>query len=181
MPTSSPEHRARGARPAAAGLMALALGLGAATVGAAEAPATFGTTSLTPETALRAAQAALESCRKAGFQAGVAVVDRSGVLQVFLRDRFAGAHTVEVAADKAWTSASFKIPTMALAAETQAGKSMSGIRTAHERVAAIGGGLPIEAGGSLLGAIGVSGAPGGEADEACARAGLKAIEDALAF
>lgn len=181
MPTSSPERHGLGARPVAAGLLALALGLGAAAVGAAEAPATFGTTSLTPETALRAAQAALESCRKAGFQAGVAVVDRSGVLQVFLRDRFAGAHTVEVAADKAWTSASFKIPTMALAAETQAGKSMSGIRTAHERVAAIGGGLPIEAGGSLVGAIGVSGAPGGEADEACARAGLKAIEDALAF
>ncbi|MBB1160407.1 GlcG/HbpS family heme-binding protein [Aquariibacter albus] len=181
MPTSSPEPRRLAARSAAASLLALTLGLSAAPGGAAEAAATFGTTSLTPETALRAAQAALESCRKAGYQTGVAVVDRSGVLQAFVRDRFAGAHTVEVAANKAWTAASFKIPTMALATETQAGKSMSGIRTAHARVAALGGGLPIEAGGSLVGAIGVSGAPGGEADEACARAGLKAIEDALAF
>lgn len=181
MPTSSPEPGGLAARAAAALLLALGLGLGAGAGRAAEAPATFATPSLTPATALRAAQAALESCRKAGYQTGIAVVDRSGVLQVFLRDRYAGAHTVEVAADKAWTAASFKIPTLALAAETQAGKPMSGIRTAHDRVAAIGGGLPIEAGGSLVGAIGVSGAPGGEADEACARAGLKAIEDALAF
>jgi uncharacterized protein GlcG (DUF336 family) len=97
-----------------------------------------------------------------------------------LRDRFAGAHTVEVATRKAWTSASFRISTLALAEDTQAGKSMSGIR-AMPRVAAIGGGLPIEAGGSVLGAIGVSGAPGGEADEACAKAGIKAIADAIEF
>lgn len=176
MPTSSPERRPGARHRTAALLLALA-----GPAAAADAPATFTSTSLTPETALRAAQAALESCRKAGYQTGIAVVDRNGVLQAFLRDRYAGAHTVEVAADKAWTSASFKIPTMALAAETQAGKPMSGIRTAHDRVAALGGGLPIEAGGSLVGAIGVSGAPGGEADEACARAGIKAIEDALAF
>lgn len=160
----------------------LALGvLAAMAVRAAEAPATFGTVSLTPETAMRAAQGALEACRRAGHQAGVAVVDRSGVLQAFVRDRYAGAHTVDVALRKAWTAASFKIGTGALAAETQAGKPMSGIRQAHPQVAAIGGGLPLEAGGSLVGGIGVSGAPGGDADEACARAGLKAIEDALGF
>ena len=45
----------------------------------------------------------------------------------------------------------------------------------------IGGGLPIEAGGAVLGAIGVSGAPGGDADEACAKAGIKAIEEAIEF
>lgn len=56
--------------------------------------ATFQTWSLTPETALKAAQAALASCRNQGFQIGVAVVDRSGLTQVFLRDRFAGAHTL---------------------------------------------------------------------------------------
>jgi uncharacterized protein GlcG (DUF336 family) len=141
---------------------------------------TFATKSLTPETALTAARAALEHCRKAGYQVAVAVVDRSGIPQVMLRDRFAGTHTVRVAIDKAWTAASFKIPTAALAKETQAGTPMSGLRS-HPRVLAIGGALPIEAGGSLFGAIGVSGAPGGEADDACAAAGIKAIADAVEF
>ncbi len=142
--------------------------------------AVFETKSMTPETALTAARTALEHCRKAGYQVAVAVVDRSGVPQVMLRDRFAGTHTVRVAIDKAWTAASFKIPTSALAKETQAGMPMSGLRS-HPRVLAIGGALPIEAGGSLVGAIGVSGAPGGEADDACAAAGIKAIADELAF
>ncbi len=142
--------------------------------------ATFTTKSLTPETALAAARAALEHCRKAGYQVAVAVVDRSGVPQVMLRDRFAGTHTVKVAIDKAWTAASFKIPTSALAKETQAGMPMSGLRS-HPRVLAIAGAQPIEAGGSLFGAIGVSGAPGGEADDACAAAGIKAIADAIEF
>jgi len=119
-------------------------------------------------------------CRKNGHQVAVAVVDRSGLLQVLLRDRFAGAHTLEIAPGKAWTAASFRISTTALAAETQAGKPMSGIR-ATPRVMAIGGGLVIEAGGSVLGAIGVSGAPGGDADDACAQAGIKAIADAIEF
>ena len=141
---------------------------------------TFTVKSLTPETALSAARAAIEHCRAQGFQVAVAVVDRSGVLQALLRDRYAGAHTVEVATDKAWTAASFKIPTSSLAAETQAGKPMSGLR-AVPRVMAAGGGQVIEAAGSLLGAIGVSGAPGGDADEACADAGVKAIADTIEF
>lgn len=142
--------------------------------------ATYAVKLLTPETALVAAQAALAHCRKAGFQVAVAVVDRSGVLQVLLRDRFAGAHTVEVATQKAWTAASFRIPTSSLAAETQAGKPMSGIRAATQ-VMAIGGGQVIEAGGSTFAGIGVSGAPGGEADDACASAGVKAIAEAIEF
>lgn len=129
---------------------------------------------MTPETALKAAQAALAQCRQQGHQVAVAVVDRGGLLQVLLRDRFAGAHTPEVASDKAWTAASFRIPTTDLARETQAGRPMSGIRQ-RARVMAIGGGLPVEAGGALLGAIGVSGAPSGEADDACAKAGIAAV------
>ena len=140
----------------------------------------FETKSMTPETALSAARAALEHCRKAGYQVAVAVVDRSGVPQVLLRDRYAGTHTVRVAVNKAWTAASFRIPTSALAKETQAGMPMSGLRS-HPRVLAIGGAQPIEASGSLLGAIGVSGAPGGEADDACAAAGIKAIAEAIEF
>jgi uncharacterized protein GlcG (DUF336 family) len=131
---------------------------------------------MTPETALAAARGALESCRKKGYQVAVAVVDRAGLLQVLVRDRFAGAHTVEVASDKAWTAASFRTPTTALARETQPGQPMSGLRSLPRFLAA-GGGLPIEAGGSTMGAIGVSGAPGGEADEACAKAGIDAIQE----
>ena len=151
------------------------------TAGASAQPAaTFSTRQLTPETALTAARAALDHCRKGGFQVAVAVVDRAGIPQVLLRDRFGGAHTVDVATNKAWTAASFRISTSALAAETQAGKPTSGIR-ATPRVAAFGGGLPIEAGGTVLGAIGVSGAPGGDADEACAQAGIKAVADVIEF
>lgn len=135
---------------------------------------------LTPETALSAAQAAIAHCRKAGHQVAVAVVDRSGLVQVLLRDRFAGPHTIDIAPQKAWTAASFRMSSAALATETQAGKPMSGIRSTP-RVMAIGGGQVIEAGGAVLGAIGVSGAPGGEADDACALAGIKAIADAIEF
>lgn len=141
---------------------------------------TFQVKSLAPETALVAAKAALESCRKQGYQVAVAVVDRAGLTQVFLRDRFAGAHTVDVATNKAWTAASFRTSTLSLATETQAGKPMSGLRSTARFLAA-GGGVVIEGGGSVFGAIGVSGAPGGEADDACAKAGIKAIADAIEF
>jgi len=144
------------------------------------AAGTFEIKTLTPETALMAAQAALASCRAQGYQVGVAVVDRSGLTQVFLRDRFAGAHTVDVATNKAWTAASFRTSTLELANESQAGKPMSGIRSTP-RMLAVGGGVVIEAGGSIFGGIGVSGAPGGEADDACARAGIKAIADKIEF
>lgn len=141
---------------------------------------TFTTRSLTPETALTAARAALESCRRSGYQVAVAVVDRAGLVQVFLRDRFAGAHTVDGAMNKAWTAASFRTATTAMAAETQPGKPMSGVR-GLPKVFAGGGGLVIEAGGSALGAIAVSGAPNGDADDQCATAGIKAIADQIEF
>ena len=142
--------------------------------------ATFTTKSLTPETALKAAQAALAKCRAEGFQAAVAVVDRSGITQVLLRDRFAGPHTVEVATNKAWTAASFRTNTAEIERVSRPGQSMSGIRNIP-RVMSVGGGQMIEAGGTLLGAIGVSGAPGGENDDACAAAGIKAIAEDLEF
>lgn len=147
-------------------------------VAAQSGSSTFSVKLMTPDTALVAARAALDDCRRQGFQVAVAVVDRFGTLQVLLRDRFAGAHTVGVASDKAWTAASFKTATGALGEETQAGKPMSALRS-HSRVLAAGGGLIIESGGALLGAIGVSGAPGGDADDSCARAGIRAITDLL--
>ena len=97
---------------------------------------------------------------------------------VFLRDRFAGAHTARVAIDKEWTEASFRQATADIATQTQGGQAMSGLRNLP-RFMAFGGGQPIQAAGSLVGAIGVSGAPGGEADDACAQAGVRAIADSL--
>jgi uncharacterized protein GlcG (DUF336 family) len=147
-------------------------------IAAGAQPATFNVKSMTVETALAAARGALEHCRSQGYQVGVAVVDRAGLVQALLRDRHAGAHTLDAASDKAWTAASFRIATTSLAVETQAGKPMSGLR-ALPRVLAAGGGLPIESAGMLVGGIGVSGAPGGEADDACAKAGIAKIADAL--
>jgi uncharacterized protein GlcG (DUF336 family) len=147
---------------------------------AVHADATFEVKLMTPETALKAAQAALKSCRDAGYQVAVAVVDRMGIVQVLLRDRYAGPHTPRTARSKAWSAVSFRTNTSELAELTQAGKPQSGVRGLHG-VAAIGGGLMVEASGSLLGAIGVSGAPGGEADEKCAAAGIAAIRTDIEF
>lgn len=150
----------------------------AASSSAYSADATFNVRLLTPETALKAAQAALKKCRDSGFQATVAVVDRMGVVQVLVRDRFAGPHTPRMARSKAYTAVSFRTNTTELAEATQAGRPQSGVRDLPG-VAAVGGGLMIEAGGSLIGGIGVSGAPGGREDDACAAAGIAAIREDL--
>ena len=63
---------------------------------------------------------------------------------------------------------------------SQPGQPQSGIRNLP-RAVMLGGGLPIEAQGSIAGAIGVSGAPGGDADDSCARAGIEAIRDRIEF
>lgn len=156
--------------------LSLLAALASGSVLAAE-PATISLKALTPETALKAAQAALQRCRASGFQVAVAVVDRMGVTQVMLRDRFAGPHTPDTAVGKAWTAVSFRTNTTEFAAATATGPQ-SAIRN-RPGVVAVGGGLMIEAGGGLLGAIGVSGAPGGKDDDACAAAGIAAIKDSL--
>ena len=136
--------------------------------------------SLSPELALDLARATLADCRKRGFQISVAVVDRFGVTQVMLRDRFAGPHTVPTASGKAWTAVTFRTSTTELNAISQPGMMQAGIRNLPGALI-IGGGLAVEAGGSLLGAVGVSGAPGGDAEEACAKAGIDAVRDRLDF
>ena len=152
----------------------------ASCLGAFAADATFTTKSLTPETALKAALAALAKCRADGYQVAVAVVDRSGLTQVLLRDRYAGAHTVDFATNKAWSAVSFRTNTRDLERATRPSESMSGLRH-MPRATAVGGGVMVEGGGALMGGIGVSGAPGGDADHVCATAGLKAIADDLEF
>ncbi len=135
---------------------------------------------LTPEVALELAEATLKSCRKAGYQVTVAVVDRFGILQVVLRDRFAGAHTPETARRKAWTAVSFRTDTGTLEELSAAGKPISAVRFVTGALM-VGGGVPVEAAGSIVAGIGVSGAPGGEADAVCARDGIESIFDKLGF
>ena len=152
-------------------VLGTALVLALASGGAAAQDATYNIRALAPDTALKA-------CRDGGYQVAVAVVDRSGLAQVMLRDRFAGAHTPKTAVGKAWTAVSFRSNTTNLVDMTQPGKPASGIRDLP-RVVMLGGGMLIEGGGAILGGIGVSGAPSGEADDKCAKAGIDAIKDAL--
>ena len=136
---------------------------------------------LTPETALKAALATQAECQKRGWQVSVTITDPSGLPQVMLRDRFAGWHTVEAANGKARTAASWRDSTTTLAARmTKPDAAEKGIMNLPG-VVMVGGGMPITSAGQLVGAIGVSGAPGGDNDDLCAKAGLAAIDDDLAF
>lgn len=159
--------------------MGLALVLSSG-IALADEHALFTTRSLTPETAMKAVNGAMQQCRKNGYQVAVAVVDRMGNLQAMLRDRFAGAHTPDTARRKAWTATSFRTNTTDLVEPTQAGQTQSGVRHVSDALM-LGGGVLIDAGGSLVGAIGVSGAPNGAADDVCAMAGIAAIEEDISF
>lgn len=135
---------------------------------------------LSPDVALDLARASLGACRAEGFQVAVAVVDRFGLPQVMLRDRFAGPHTPSTAINKAWTAVSFRTNTTDLIPLSQQGQPQAGIR-ALPNVVVLGGGILIEGGGATLGGVGVSGAPGGAEDDRCAKAGIEAVRDKLEF
>jgi len=135
---------------------------------------------MSPATALKLARAALESCRKQGFQVAVAVVDRMGVTQIMVRDRFAGAHTPKTATRKAWTAVSFRTNTTELASLAKPGSPFFGIHHVPGALV-VGGGVIVQAAGSTVGGVGVSGAPGGAADDACALKGIEAVEEDLNF
>ena len=151
---------------------ALTLGL-ASTALLAESPPTVSVQRLSMETALSIAQEAVASCRKQGIQIGVTVVDRNGTVQVALRDTIAAPITAKISKQKAFTAANFNAATSALGdrANTPIGRVRGLVMSA--------GGLPIEAGGMLLGAVGVSGAPSGKTDEECAQAGIDKVMDDL--
>lgn len=143
-----------------------------------DALVTYKTLSL--EVALEAAHAALARCRTDGFQVAVAVLDRFGQPQVLLRDRFAGLPSPDIATRKAYTAVSFRAATGDLAQSVASGQIDSAL-SRLPNMAMLRGGLPIDAAGAVLGGIGVAGAPGGDKDEMCAKAGLDAIRDKLDF
>jgi uncharacterized protein GlcG (DUF336 family) len=133
---------------------------------------------LSPELALAIAQTSLKACQGEGYQVAVAVVDRAGVPQVMLRDRYAGPHTPDTAQRKAWTAVSFRADTLTLANNTQADSAQSGARMITNALM-IGGGVPVQAAGMTVAGVGISGAPSGEADDRCARAGIDAVRGRL--
>ena len=147
------------------------LALSAPTI-AADAPVVVKIPRLTMEAAQKMAQAAVVACRKQGIQIGVTVVDRSGDPMIVLRDTLAARLTLEASRQKAYTAVNFNATL----------SSMKGRFTDPFSVAKVeglvfsAGGIPISAIGNIVGAIGVSGAPTGEQDEACAAEGIKAIE-----
>jgi len=123
----------------------------------------------------KAAAAAQEKCKQDGYRVSVAIVDRAGVLKVLMRGDGAGPHTTNSSSKKAYTAASLRRPTSEMAELVAKTPALQGLRDIDDKVLILGGGLPIEIGGEVVGAIGVGGAPGGHLDEACAQAGLDSI------
>jgi uncharacterized protein GlcG (DUF336 family) len=148
-----------------------ALGIGAASAQQGLPPAK----QLTVDAALIAARAAMKACNDQNYRVSVAVVGADGLLKVQLRGDGVGPHSLDSSRQKAYTAATFKRSTVEVE---------KGFRDRPERALErlpnmlfVGGGLPVKAGEEVVGGIGVSGAPGGERDEACAKAGLDAIAD----
>jgi uncharacterized protein GlcG (DUF336 family) len=121
---------------------------------------------------------AVLACRKAGYQVSAVVVDRGGNMMAALRDTLASRFTLQVAEEKANASIFSGINSGDF---RDARKDIQQELNHVNGIIIMEGGLPIEAGGSRIGAIGVSGAPGGDKDEACAMAAIKAAEERLEF
>lgn len=125
-----------------------------------------------------AAAEALRYCTDKGWKVSVAVVDRAAQLKVLLRGDGAGPHTVDSSRRKAYTAASLREGTSAML--DIIGKNPAATHLAMiDGFLLLGGGLPIRAGGEVIGAIGVGGAPGGHLDDECAAAGIERIKHRL--
>lgn len=122
------------------------------------------------------AQGTIDACRKDDYRVAVVVTDRSGDPVVMMRDLFVSKYMMQLAQNKA---------NAVVMSNTSSGEmrvNMERIRdelNELDGVLVIEGGLPIRVAGSLIGAVGVSGAPGGDKDEACARHGLEMVYERL--
>ena len=121
--------------------------------------------------------AAVASCAAQGYSETAVLVDTDGVVQAQLRGDGAGIHTIDSAHDKAYTAVTFKRDTMPLMTAPPRESDVLYARLPHMLRA--GGGVVIKAGTVTLGAIGASGAPGYQFDDACAKAGVAKIMDRL--
>jgi uncharacterized protein GlcG (DUF336 family) len=128
--------------------------------------------------AAEAASETVAACAKQGYHETAQVVDADGVIIATLRGDGVGAHSLDSALDKAYTAASFKSDTLALA-ERAKGEDSIGPLAKLPHVMFFGGGVVIKLGDETIGAIGAAGAPGAKLDDACAHAGLDKIKDRL--
>jgi uncharacterized protein GlcG (DUF336 family) len=128
-------------------------------------------------TALTIATTAAETCKNNGYRVSVAVVGREGQIIVQLRGDDASPHTIENSFRKAYTSRTFRIPSGELANRMKENPTLPFVHL--NNVIAAQGALPIKLGDEVIGAVGVSGSPGGEKDEVCAKAGIDKVADQL--
>ena len=128
--------------------------------------------------AMTIAETALETCTKQGYHVSVHVLGRNGEVLVAVRGDGAPPHTMENSQRKAYTARTFRMPSAEFVQRFVKDNPTTGL--VHlSRVIAAGGALPIKVGDDVIGAIGVSGAPPPDKDEACARAGLDKVVDRL--
>jgi uncharacterized protein GlcG (DUF336 family) len=125
------------------------------------------------EGAKAVAEGALAHCRAEGTHATITVLDANGAVKVVLRDDGTSPQSGEVSRKKAYTALIYKRPSAQTAknwAATPPVPNVDGIIT-------LGGGVPIKIGDTVVGAIGVSGGPTQDKDEACANAGIAKIAE----
>ncbi|MDQ2801855.1 MAG: heme-binding protein [Pseudomonadota bacterium] len=132
---------------------------------------------LSADLASEVAHEIVATCAKQGYAETAVVVDADGVRQAVLRGDRAGSHTLDSANDKAYTAASFKADTSALVERAKTVAGFSALFTQLPHLILFGGGVVIKLGDEVIGAIGASGAPGGNLDEACARAGAARVRE----
>jgi uncharacterized protein GlcG (DUF336 family) len=132
---------------------------------------------LTSSIAFTIAETAIETCKANGYAVSVTVVGRNGEIILQVRGDNTGPHTVENSFRKAYTARTFRIPSGDLVDRLKADPTLGLIHLTN--VIANRGALPIKLGDDVLGAAGASGAPGGEKDEACVKAGLDKVADQL--
>ena len=133
--------------------------------------------SLSAAVALTIAETALETCTKQGYHVSVHVLGRNGEVLVVLRGDGAPPHTMENSQRKAYTARTFRIPSGEFARRVKDNPTTGAVHLSG--IIAAQGALPIKVGDEVIGAVGVSGAPGGEKDEACSKAGLDEVADLL--
>ena len=133
--------------------------------------------SLSAGMALEIAQTALETCTRQGYNVSVHVLGRNGEVLVAVHGDNAPPHTMENSQRKAYTARSFRISSGEFAQRVKDNPTLGAVHLSG--IIAAQGALPIKVGDEVIGAVGVSGAPGGEKDEACAKAGMDKIADQL--
>jgi uncharacterized protein GlcG (DUF336 family) len=124
-------------------------------------------------TTLTIATTAAETCKGMGYRASVTVVGRNGEVVVQLRGDDSSPHTIENSQRKAYTSRTFRIPSGEFAQRIKDNPTSGAVHLSG--IVAAQGALPIKIGDETIGAAGVSGAPGGDKDEACAQAGIDKV------